>query len=57
MYLSDIFTVPANIADLPSISVPDGKNSSGLPMGMEFTAGFGADETVFEIAKKFEKII
>ncbi len=35
MYLSDICTVPINIAGIPSISVPCGKDSKGLPIGMQ----------------------
>jgi aspartyl-tRNA(Asn)/glutamyl-tRNA(Gln) amidotransferase subunit A len=35
MYLSDIFTVPSNIAGLPGLSVPCGFSSAGLPMGLQ----------------------
>ncbi len=37
-YLEDIFTVHANIAGLPSISVPMAEHDNGLPLGMQFTA-------------------
>ena len=38
MYMNDILTVPANIAGLPSISVPTGLSTNGLPIGMQFIA-------------------
>ena len=56
MYLSDIFTVPANIAGLPSISVPCGFSPDSLPLGAQFTGPFGKDGALFTIASEFEKI-
>ncbi|HUX59838.1 MAG TPA: Asp-tRNA(Asn)/Glu-tRNA(Gln) amidotransferase subunit GatA, partial [Ignavibacteriaceae bacterium] len=38
MYLSDIFTTSANLAGIPGISIPVGKNSEGLPIGMQLLA-------------------
>ena len=51
MYLSDIFTVPANIAGLPSISIPSGFSISGLPFGIEFTGPLFSDQALFNIEK------
>lgn len=39
MYLADIFTVTANIVGVPGISVPIGKDSNGLPIGLQVMAG------------------
>jgi len=39
MYLGDIYSVTANLAGLPAMSVPCGKVSNGLPVGIQFTAG------------------
>ena len=49
MYLSDIFTVSANIVGIPSISIPTGFSSSGLPFGTEFTAPYMSDKSLFLI--------
>ncbi len=49
MYLSDIFTVSANLAGLPSISVPSGFSKDGLPFGVEFTAPYAKDMSLFAI--------
>lgn len=50
MYLADVFTVPANIAGLPSISVPSGFSSiSSMPFGVEFTTSVGNDSSLFAI--------
>lgn len=38
MYLSDIFTTSANLAGIPGINIPIGKNSEGLPVGMQLLA-------------------
>ena len=37
MYLEDIYTVHANLTGVPSISLPLGKHSNGLPFGIQFT--------------------
>ena len=52
MYLADIFTVPANIAGLPSISIPSGLVGV-LPLGFELTAGLGKEENLFIAGKEF----
>mgnify|MGYP000072350064 CR=1 FL=1 len=54
MYLSDIFTVPANIAGLPAISIPNGFNKDGLPLDIHLVADFGQDKSVFSFGKSFE---
>ena len=54
MYLSDIFTVPANISGVPAISVPNGHNSDGLPLDIQFIAPHFGESLLFEIGKKYE---
>jgi len=57
MYLCDIFSAPANLADLSSISIPSGKNENGLPFGIQFTAPFLREDILFTVGKDFEKLI
>ncbi|MGB3922149.1 MAG: Asp-tRNA(Asn)/Glu-tRNA(Gln) amidotransferase subunit GatA [Minisyncoccia bacterium] len=52
MYLADIFTVPANIAGLPSISLPSGL-AGVLPLGIELTAALGREDDLFLAGKEF----
>lgn len=54
MYLSDIFTVPANISGVPAISIPNGTNSEGLPLDIQFIAPHFGEPLLFEVGKKFE---
>jgi len=51
MYLEDIFTVSANIAGIPSISIPSGFSSEKLPFGVEFTSKAHSDLSLFAIEK------
>jgi aspartyl-tRNA(Asn)/glutamyl-tRNA(Gln) amidotransferase subunit A len=54
MYLEDIFTVPINLAGVPAISVPFGfkeVDDGKLPLGIQFIANHGGEETLFAISK------
>jgi aspartyl-tRNA(Asn)/glutamyl-tRNA(Gln) amidotransferase subunit A len=55
MYLCDIFSAPANLADLCSISVPSGKTEEGLPFGLQITAPYLREDILFKIGSDFEK--
>ena len=58
-YLADIFTVTANIVGVPAISIPSGfveVEGKKLPLGIQFMASHGAEDLLFEVGKKFEKI-
>ena len=50
-YLEDIFTVQANIAGVPAVSIPMGVHPNGLPMGLQLMGKNGADMDVLAIAK------
>lgn len=52
MYLEDIFTVQANIAGVPAISVTCGLHSNGLPMGMQFMANYFEEGKLFDLANE-----
>ena len=54
MYLNDIFTIPANIAGIPSISIPAGMNN-GLPVGLQMMAGALQEEKLFQASYAFEQ--
>ena len=57
MYLADIFTVPANIAGLPAISIPSGfkkEEGSSLPLGIQFIAPHFGENLLFKIGKDAE---
>lgn len=56
MYLADLFTVPANIAQHPAISVPSGKNADGLPFGFQLIGRRFGEDTLFDLGKTIEKI-
>ncbi len=55
MYLSDVLTLPANIAGIPGISVPSGLSSDGLPIGFQILAGALGEPTLLRIASAFER--
>ncbi len=54
MYLADIYTVAVNIAGLPSISIPCGYDSNGLPIGLSFTGKPLGEKEIFRAASAFE---
>ncbi len=55
MYLSDVLTIPCNIAGLPGISVPCGISSAGLPIGLQIIGKLFDEETVLRVAHNFEQ--
>ena len=57
MYLSDIFTVPANVAGVPAISIPSGFSAEGLPTGIQFTGPLFSDESLFAIERDLRENI
>jgi len=52
MYLADIFTVPANIAGLPAISLPNGVDEVGLPCGFQLIAPPFREDLLFYLGKQ-----
>ena len=48
MYLNDVLTVPANLAGLPALSVPMGRNAEGLPLGMQLMAPRFAESVLLQ---------
>ena len=57
MYMCDIFSAPANLANIPAISIPSGKTSGCLPLGIQITAPYLHEDVLFKIGKDFEKLL
>ena len=55
MYLSDIATIPVNLAGLPGISVPCGFGKGNMPIGLQIVAAPLGDATVLQAAHAFEQ--
>lgn len=55
MYLEDIYTIGANLAGLPGISVPAGFTQSGLPIGLQLLAAPFAEERLLRAARMYEQ--
>jgi aspartyl-tRNA(Asn)/glutamyl-tRNA(Gln) amidotransferase subunit A len=55
MYLSDVFTIPSNLAGHPAISVPYGRGDDGLPVGVQVLAPALAEPLMFRAAAALER--
>jgi len=55
MYLNDVFTVPANLAGVPAVSVPAGVSGDGLPLGLQVTGRAFDEQTVLRVAEVLER--
>ena len=56
MYLSDIFTLPVNLAGLPGLSIPCGLDSKNLPIGFQLIGKPFGESVLFEAAQQFEAL-
>jgi aspartyl-tRNA(Asn)/glutamyl-tRNA(Gln) amidotransferase subunit A len=54
MYLNDVFTIPANLAGVPAISIPSGLDDAGLPIGLQLTAPALDEPTLLRVAHALE---
>jgi aspartyl-tRNA(Asn)/glutamyl-tRNA(Gln) amidotransferase subunit A len=57
MYLSDIFTIPVNLAGLPGLSLPGGVSRTGLPIGVHLIGPPLGEEKIFSAAYALESEI
>jgi len=57
MYLSDLLTVPVNLAGLPAISIPCGFDKKGLPIGLQLIGNVLEESKILNVANLFEKDI
>ena len=56
MYLNDVYTIPANIAGLPAISIPCGLGEHGMPVGLQLIADRWQEPLLFRAAHAHEQI-
>lgn len=54
MYLSDIYTISANLAGIPGLSIPCGKDNKGLPIGMQLLGGCFQEKTLLRAGFAYE---
>ena len=57
MYLGDIYTISVNLAGLPGISVPCGKDSRGLPIGLQMIGDCFQEKKLIQAAYTFEQLL
>ncbi len=55
IYLNDMFTIPANLAGLPAMSVPAGFDSDGLPLGLQIISKHFDEQTMLNVALAIEE--
>jgi aspartyl-tRNA(Asn)/glutamyl-tRNA(Gln) amidotransferase subunit A len=55
MYLSDVYTVSVNLAGLPALSIPCGRDSQGLPIGVQLIGNHFEEGTILRVADFFER--
>src|SRR5699024_9979658 len=57
MYLTDVATIPANLAGVPGISVPSGLSDDGLPVGFQALAPARQDARVYRVGAVLERLL
>ncbi len=57
MYLSDVFTIPANLSGMPAITIPSGLDERGLPVGVQLTAPVLQEDRLLRAAWSLEQAI
>ncbi|MCX7845096.1 MAG: amidase family protein, partial [Dictyoglomaceae bacterium] len=56
MYLTDILTIPVNLAGIPAISIPSGFKNN-LPIGLQFMGPFFSEDKLLQISYAFQKLM
>ena len=57
MYLNDIFTIPVNLAGLPGLSMPAGKDSNNMPIGLQIIGNYFQEDKLLNVAYNVEKCL
>ena len=55
MYLNDIYTIPANLAGLPGLSIPAGFGAGGLPVGLQLVGNYFDEARMLAIAHQYQR--
>ncbi|KAM3090002.1 Asp-tRNA(Asn)/Glu-tRNA(Gln) amidotransferase subunit GatA [Phormidesmis sp. 146-35] len=55
MYLTDLMTIPANLAGLPGMSVPCGFDSQGMPIGLQILGNVLREDQIFQVGYAYEQ--
>jgi aspartyl-tRNA(Asn)/glutamyl-tRNA(Gln) amidotransferase subunit A len=55
MYLNDLYTIPANLAGLPGMSLPCGFDSQGLPIGLQLVGDYFSEAKMLNVAHQFQR--
>jgi aspartyl-tRNA(Asn)/glutamyl-tRNA(Gln) amidotransferase subunit A len=55
MYLNDIYTIPANLAGLPGLSIPSGFGERGLPVGLQLVGDYFSEAKMLGVAHQYQR--
>ncbi len=55
MYLTDLMTIPVNLAGLPGMSVPCGFDAQGMPIGLQIVGNVLREDQIFQVASAYER--
>jgi aspartyl-tRNA(Asn)/glutamyl-tRNA(Gln) amidotransferase subunit A len=55
MYLNDLYTIPANLAGLPGMSLPCGFDSRGLPIGLQLVGNYFSEAKMLNVAHQYQR--
>jgi aspartyl-tRNA(Asn)/glutamyl-tRNA(Gln) amidotransferase subunit A len=55
MYLNDLYTIPANLAGLPGMSLPCGFDAKGLPIGLQLVGNYFSEAKMLNVAHQFQR--
>jgi aspartyl-tRNA(Asn)/glutamyl-tRNA(Gln) amidotransferase subunit A len=56
MYMEDLLTLPANLAGIPGMSIPCGRDSQGLPIGLQLSGPFLGEEILLRVGWAFQQV-
>jgi aspartyl-tRNA(Asn)/glutamyl-tRNA(Gln) amidotransferase subunit A len=56
MYLNDLYTIPANLAGLPGMSLPCGFDSRGLPIGLQLVGDYFSEAKMLNVARQYQRV-